>query len=438
MHRNRSYASTDLGRHPSSPLTVPLLVMALVLVSTSCQGTVGDNRTGDWQAQIDTIGDTVMVQTRSGSDWGRARLEVDLQIGTLDGPDHTIFGNITGLAVGPSGDILVYDRQVPALRRFSAEGQYLGTVGRSGSGPGEYVSSDGGLVVLTDGRIVLRDPGNARLSVYAADGAYLNAWPIRGGRSTSMPMVPALDGGFYNPIFGGGQPVRLVRYAPDGIPMDTLPSPDLGVETATVRAAVGVVSSTWPVPFTQTSLWNLHPGGFFITAMSGQYALYLRHPDGRLLRISKDETPVLVASDERAAAEERVTRAMRRLDPSWRWNGDPIPSTKPILRELHAAEDGRIWVLLHQPGERVPSEERDPDPAGGAPLPQFREVTTFDVFEQDGRYLGRITAPVGFSTSPRPVFRGDMVWALEEDTVGVQRLTRYHIVTEKGSAQTAH
>ena len=47
---------------------------------------------------------------------------------------------------------------------------------------------------------------------------------------------------------------------------------------------------------------------------------------------------------------------MRRLVPSWRWNGPAIPKTKPIIRALYAGEDGRIWVQLHQPGRRIVDE----------------------------------------------------------------------------------
>ena len=31
-------------------------------------------------------------------------------------------------------------------------------------------------------------------------------------------------------------------------------------------------------------------------------------------------------------------------------------------------------------------------------MPQFREPTVFDVFEKDGRYLGRVAAPAAFSS----------------------------------------
>ena len=121
---------------------------------------------------------------------------------------------------------------------------------------------------------------------------------------------------------------------------------------------------------------------------------------------------------------------MRRLDPSWRWNGPPIPPTKPVLRALYAGKDGRIWARLYQPGERLPDDELEPGPDGLPPVAQFREPVVFDVFEKDGRYLGRVASPARFSTRPRPIFRGGHVRSTERDELGVQYVVRYRIAAE--------
>lgn len=410
------------------------VALAIWLPASGCSREDGTPAASEWRAQVDTVGDTITVRTLAGSEWGEAELVSQLRIGALEGADHEIFGQITGLTVDTADNIYIYDHQVPALRKYAPDGRYLATFGREGGGPGEYANSDGGLAALADGRIVLRDPGNARFTVFAPDGEYLESWPIRGGAFTSTPIFPSADGGFYNPVFGGGQPTRLVHYASDGTPEDSLPLPDRRVERATVRAQVEGASQTWSVPFSERALWTLHPEGYYISAVSGRYAIDLLHRDRRILRLAREVEPVPVTSEERAAEEDRVSRAMRRLDPSWRWNGPPIPRSKPILRELFAGEDGRIWVLLHQPGEQVADQEPEPGLDGRPPVPQFREPTVFDVFEKDGRYLGRVAAPTAFSTRPRPIFRGDNVWSTERDELGVQYVVKYSMTTSREPA----
>jgi len=407
----------------------PPLFAALVLALAACDAPGDHALSGEWRAQIDTIGDTVVVRTLSGSEWGAAGLVAEVRIGALEGEDHEMLGDVAGLAVGPDGDIYLYDRQVPALRRYAADGRYLGTLGRRGGGPGEYENSDGGLVVLRDGRVVLRDPGNARFSVWGPDDGFLESWPARGGTFTATPIFPVRDGGFHNPVFGAGLPTRLVRHGPDGAAGDTVPPPDRGVETPTLSAQGEGISYLMSVPFAPRALWTLHPDGYFVSAVSDRYVVDLLRRGEPVLRIGRDDEPVPVAREERAAEEEAMRRRMRQADASWRWDGPPIPSTKPFMQALFAGEDGRIWVHLHRPGERDPEEGRSMDPGAPPPLPTFSEPVVFDVFEDDGRYLGRVEAPEGFSTFPRPIFRGEHVWSTERDEMGVQYVVRYRIGT---------
>jgi hypothetical protein len=319
----------------------------------------------------------------------------------------------------------VYDAQVPALRKYAADGSYFMTLGGRGGGPGEYRDSDGGLAVLADGRVVLRDPGNARINVYGTDGATLTSWPIRGGAYTSTPIIPREDGGFYNPVWTFREPMRLVRHAADGTPEDTLPLPQREVDRPTVTARRNGSSQTWPVPFTASGLWALHPEGS-LTGVSSEYAIDLLRRDGSVLRFGRDGVePVPVPAAERDAERERVIRGMRGLDPSWRWNGPEIPDTKPLVQALYAGADGRIWVLMHQAGELV--TEADDGETSEDTGPRFREPTVFEVFESDGRYLGRVRAPEGFSRWPQPVFRGEYVWATQRGELGVQYVVRFRI-----------
>lgn len=402
-------------------------------VGAACAGEAGAG--SRWEASIDTIGDTIVVRTLSGGEWvGPVTLVPEVRIGVFEGADEYMLGNISGLAVDADGNIYTYDSQVPALRQYAPDGTFIRTFGRSGGGPGEYSNSDGGLTVLKDGRIVLRDPGNARFQLYRQDGTPAGEWRYMGGFFTSTPLYTDTAGNMYSTTidFGSGPPWKtsLVRHTPDGEPVDTIPVPDWDFESPQIRAERGDADnrsiSINSVPFSPSDSWTFSPFGYFVGGVSTSYSIDLFRSDG-VLRIGRAVEPIPVQSAEKANAEAMATQNMRRMVSDWRWNGPPIPDAKPPFGRIMVAQDGRIWVGVSQPGELIPEDERD-DPIGPdgerRVVREWREPVAFDVFEPDGRYVGLVRAPAGFRGHPQPVIRGDTVWAIITDGLGVQQISR--------------
>ncbi len=50
-----------------------------------------------------------------------------------------------------------------------------------------------------------------------------------------------------------------------------------------------------------------------------------------------------------------------------------------------------------------------------------------DVSGPDGRYLGHVMTPDGFSTDLTPVFRGDHMWAVTTGELDMPTVVRYRI-----------
>lgn len=423
----------------------PTLMLA-VLVASACSPD-GTSQASEWRAERDTVGDTVIVRTVAGSVWGSPRrLVPELVIGQVEGAEEYLLGDVQALAVDDAGHIYAFDSQVPALRVYDADGTFLRTIGRQGEGPGEYRQPDGGaIVLLPDGRILLRDPGNARINVYSPAGETMGEWPIRGGSFTSVPMFSDADGNVYTYIWnlGGDRSARgLLRISPEGAPLDTLPVPASDYQPPTVSASVEGASQTWSVPFSPIRVWTWSPEGYYLGGVTTRYAFDLFRPGGPVLRIERVVEPVAVAAGEKAAEEYRVHQAMRRLKPDWRWNGPPIPDTKPPFQRLQVARDGRIWVMLRTPGREAPDATQaeptgtgiGPRATGGPgespPPPSWIEPVAFDVFESDGRYLGQVHAPDGLQTYPYPVLETDRVWAIVRDDMGVQTIVRFAIAED--------
>ena len=423
--------------HPCrvSVLSFPLL---WALATAGCSSGGRSSEAGAWQATRDTVGDTLVVRTVSGSVWrDTADLVPEVSIGMLSGPEEYIFGEVVSLAMDPNGTIYVLDRQVPALRVYDSDGRYRTTSGGEGEGPGEYKRPDGGMNVLSDGRIVLRDPGNARIQVFSPSGESAGTWRIRGGFFTSRRMIVDPKDRAHAMILLDPEAsvsdweTGLVQINPDGSMGDTLITPDTPWEEPTIEATreddEGNTSmSVNTVPFTATENAVLSPMGYFIHAISTDYRLTLLKQEGPPLQIQKVYEPVPVTPGERAEEEAGAVRNMRYTDPNWRWNGEPIPETKPPFSRFYGGEDGTVWVRVHQPARKVEDPYFDPtDPE--AVKDEWKEPVVFDVFQEDGTYLGPVRAPDGFRGYPEPIFTRAWVLATLRDELDVQTVVKFRV-----------
>jgi hypothetical protein len=101
-----------------------------------------------------------------------------------------------------------------------------------------------------------------------------------------------------------------------------------------------------------------------------------------------------------------------------------IPRTKPIIRELFADTEGRLWVNLYT---RAARRTISPRPAGDArPLLTWREHNVYDVFDERGRYLGRVELP---PASQLLAVSGNHLWLGVETEDGEPILSRYQLRT---------
>lgn len=82
----------------------------------------------------------------------------------------------TCVAQAPSGGYYVTDGYGNAsVHRFSADGDYVGSWGEPGSGPGQFRTPHG-IWVHGDGRVFVADRQNDRIQIFDPDGRYLDEW----------------------------------------------------------------------------------------------------------------------------------------------------------------------------------------------------------------------------------------------------------------------
>lgn len=396
---------------------------SIVAVLGSCRGTE-DHRLGTWVAERDTIGDTVIVRTVSGSVWGVPRaMREDLHIGVLEGREELMFGGIQELAVDAAGGIYVFDGKVPALRYFDSTGAYVRTVGGKGAGPGEYQDAVLGLAVRRDGRIVLRDPRNGRLTVYEPDGTPAMHWPVSSGLFTANAMVlDTADHAYLKILLSPperNKPWRigLLHLDDQGQLVDTIGDPVIA----------GAPEGTGGT-FRPSVVWAWSPLGYMVVGVNDAYHFEVRPPNGPVTRIERT-TPTVDVLPEEHAELEAVNEWYRKYQGQFMTSDiPPVPRTKPPYRGFLIGQDGRIWVRRHVTAEQseVEALEATPD---RPPSRSWIEPVVYDVFEPEGTYLGEVRIPKGTSLM---LTRGETAWGTRTGESGEIYVVRLRIAPLEG------
>jgi hypothetical protein len=379
---------------------------------------------------------------------GVATLRRELSIGVVDGEDHYMLGAIADIAVSESGDIYVWDRIAPAIRMYNDAGKYVRTIGARGSGPGEY-RAGAAIAIARNGNLLMWDPGNARINVYTAAGDVVTTWPTRSEGVGSVDghgvlTVDATGTIYARKMFVLRQPGRPVdtrtgwiRFRPNGSLQDTVFVPPYPAERL-LHAEAGGQFSSRTVPFMPDRNFELSPVGYFVSGISDRIALNIVEPGKPVVSIRRAVTPQPVTAKQRDSARAEITREMRKVLPSWSWNGSDIPRTKPVYTSLTIASDGRMWVQLDEGpaakedstalgrGQMMVTERREAGLVRTSPwsCPSSGWML-FDVYEPTGTYLGQVRVPARVDPI---VMRGDLIWAATCDADGVPSVGRYRIL----------
>jgi hypothetical protein len=393
------------------PVTLTAALPALLLLVGCGDAPSG----GGWAGTVDTLeSGVVLVSSPEAGVWtGETgwRLVEELRIGSAleEGPD--MFGSVVAIEADDEGRIYVADSQAQEVRVFGADGGHLFTVGRKGGGPGEFAGITG-MGWGPDGNLWVMDATNSRFAVFDRSGVHV-ADHRRPGGFVMMPWPGGFDAdsGVYDigmVADGSGRfSSGLIRYhylGEGGIePRDTFAIPRYDGPSFTLQDSEGRTRIMASVPLAPGQVWQLAHGHLWM-GTTDAYRLHRVSFEGDTVRIvQRAFTPAPVTAAEKDSA---VTAMKWFTDQGGRVDRSRIPDQKPAYRNVFEDDAGYLWVWPHL--------------AAGEP-------EGLDLFDPDGRYLGRALTPVVIPTFPRPVVRGDRFYTVVHDDLEIPYVARFGI-----------
>jgi hypothetical protein len=348
-----------------------------------------------------------VVRTVSGSSWGvPMQLVEDIRIGSPSTSGQPILGSVEAVAEDSSGGLYVFDSKGPVLMYYDSTGRLVRTIGRKGSGPGEYREIVDGMAVRKDGRLILRDSYNGRLTLYDPNGVASDHWPL--GSQLSAPRSLTVDTAdhtylrilWQEPEPGAAWEFGLLHLNQEGRFVDSLRVPSVPGERQFKRG-----------PFQPSKLWAFSPHSYFVAGINDFYHFDIVSPTGSRVRVERVVDQVRLNSEERAEWEAIIEWGRARLPPKDRAALASVPHVKPAYKALAFGPDHRIWVLRHVAAIRDSTFAGAPNP-NRSPVLTWHEPEVWDVFQENGSYLGEVRAPLGTGLI---LFGTKHVWGIQND-----------------------
>lgn len=330
-----------------------------------------------------------------------------------------------------SGELMVADPIERKLMVFDARLASMRTLGREGSGPGEYRQPDAVWALPGDSTLVT-DLGNARLSVVGPDGKYARSMPITSGGGRGGPPMA---------IFPGGTDAKgNIYFAPPRMDMrvdtgdvmrvdskGTSPKPVARVKTPDVdRQESGGENSRSiqirPIPLAASDGWAVNADGEVVVLRTGDY-----HAEWIAASGKKAGAPVPVTRARIGNAEKKEWVAQQMLSGGINMqvednNGQRTVSFGRNRPQQEPSTEGYKW-----PANKPPFEAGSlrVDATGRVWVRRLRaagEPVMYDVFGKDGNLAASVTFParrtlVGFGARS--------LYAVEVDDDGQYTVERY-------------
>lgn len=403
-------------------------VRAVAISSLLCVGCEIASFDGDRFRMIRT-GDTLMVSNTRPLHGDTAWLELQTRYGMFDGAAEYVLGKVLAVAVGPNAEVYAFDPSQGVIQ-FGANGRFVELVARKGSGPGEVRAVEA-ITVASDGTLAIFDYGNRRVTVYSPAGDLRTLHMPRGLIRRGEDALQFFDNGDLwvgiNPNFDAAGVIdfprpSFARFTTDGELVDTIFISNPYDEGCANLSHVQYAAGFWEdkrEPFIPKLVWSLGRDGSVAVGCPANYEFSMRRPDGTVVVISRLWDPWPVPEEVRAFFMQ--------------WGGVPdVPATRPAYARIVMPGDGRIWVWPNKPAERVLVEPEVAAATGVEYRWQLAETGAFDVFSYDGEWIGSVLLPKelqysGFPNEPPLVIRGDTIWGVTVDSLGVETVGRFRV-----------
>lgn len=334
---------------------------------------------GAWEGKLESVDGIEYVRNPAEpmNDPATVDMEALWEVGGDTDDEDEFFGVISDIGIDGEGNVYLLDAQLSEIKVFTADGEYLRTIGREGEGPGEF-RRPSRMFFTEDGDIGVLQTIPAKIVLLSPMGDPMGGHPL-----------PEPEGGGFQMLTSGqaseGQLVlamartKLAEDQSKWSRTDFLARIDSeGNELARYSSKTTTINFADPVlNFAEWDTferrWTVAPDGKVYACESyPDYVITVYKPDGS---VDRKITREYQHRPHTAEEKEFLTKMMEQLTqqiPNRRVN---VEDDAKDIETLHIRDDGSIWVLSSNGSHDYPD---------GA-------LGVFDVYNKEGQFARKVT-----------------------------------------------
>lgn len=267
--------------------------------------------------------------------------------------DDVLLGKIIGLASGPDGELYALDTQLAQVLVFGPDGEHRRTLGREGSGPGEFRQPIA-MFLTPDGRLAVQQafPGQL-IYIDAQDGTPRGSWTLGGesgddaGGFAFLSLTGQRGGTFaaagaFNAFDLENKEIRATEFL-ELMDLDGA-SPTRLVEKSSNRSLTAfTIDELAAYNPADRGKWDLTPDGKICVApRHDAYQIDVHDRQGRLVRrITRDHEARLRTEEEKEDVRNSMNIDINGMQPRISWK---LQDRAECVDWVRVLDDGTIWV----------------------------------------------------------------------------------------------
>ncbi|MEX2281667.1 MAG: 6-bladed beta-propeller, partial [Gemmatimonadota bacterium] len=354
-------------------------------------------------------------------------LREEVRIGDMDDPRYTLTW-MRDVVIRPDGSMYVTQPSERTIKVYDRAGRFVRSIGRQGSGPGEFDNSVGEIGFVGDTLFAV-SATNQLMHLFRPDGVHLRSFRLPHAVIDDPALYPApftlllgrvlADGSIlaYPRLGGTGErpPSPVLRVTREGRIINVIARRQVAGGTLRLRQGQGVLIMT--LPFSTADITAVPPKGDALVLASGRPPTTQKDTSFSVSRIALNGATVFQRwiryrpmPLERSQVDSMIVARVREAGRG-RFNPQPIPDSAtrqvpkflPPVTAVVAGADGTTWIRREETG----------GPAAWL------------VLDSKGNPIAQLTLPRTFTLKAADATH---VWATITDELDIPYVVRYRVV----------